>query len=77
MADITSASGGYGIPVYIDPSIIMTPQGSGNPFHSIARQVNVNTNRWKGVSSAGVTWAFQTEAAAATEVARTAASTMA
>lgn len=67
MADFTSASGGYGIPVFIDPSIIMTAQGSGNPFLSIARQVTVNTNRWKGVSSAGVTWAFQTEAAAATD----------
>jgi HK97 family phage major capsid protein len=67
MADFTSASGGYGIPVFIDPSIILTAQGSGNPFLSIARQVTVNTNRWKGVSSAGVSWAFQTEAAAATD----------
>jgi HK97 family phage major capsid protein len=67
MADFTSAAGGFGIPVFIDPSIIMTAQGSGNPFLSIARQVTVNTNRWKGVSSAGVTWAFQTEAAAATD----------
>jgi len=67
MADFTSASGGFGIPVFIDPSIILTAQGSGNPFLQIARQVTVNTNRWKGVSSAGVTWAFQTEAAAATD----------
>jgi hypothetical protein len=29
MADFTSASGGYGIPVFIDPSIILTAQGSG------------------------------------------------
>jgi HK97 family phage major capsid protein len=27
----------------------------------------VNTNQWKGVSSAGVTWAFQTEAAPTTD----------
>jgi HK97 family phage major capsid protein len=67
MADFTSASGGYGIPVFIDPSIILTAQGSGNPFLSIARQVTVSTNRWKGISSAGVSWAFQTEAAAATD----------
>jgi HK97 family phage major capsid protein len=67
MADFTSASGGFGIPVFIDPSIILTAQGSGNPFLSIAKQVTVNTNRWKGVSSAGVTWAFQTEAAPATD----------
>lgn len=67
MADFTSASGGFGIPVFIDPSIILTAQGSGNPFLQIAKQVDVNTNRWKGVSSAGVTWAFQTEAAPATD----------
>jgi HK97 family phage major capsid protein len=63
----TTTAGGFGIPVFIDPSIIMTAQGSGNPFLQICRQVDVNTNAWKGVSSAGVTWAFQAEAAAATD----------
>ena len=46
---------------------MLTAQESGNPFLQIARQVNVNTNIWKGVSSAGVTWAFVTEAAASTD----------
>jgi HK97 family phage major capsid protein len=64
--NVTTA-GGFGIPVFIDPSIILTAQGSGNPFLQIAKQVTVNTNQWKGVSSAGVTWAFQTEAARATD----------
>jgi len=63
MSEGTSSAGGYGIPVFIDPSIILTAQGSGNPFLQLARQVNVNTNAWKGVSSAGVSWAFQAEAA--------------
>src|SRR6266567_2453311 len=67
MGDWTTTAGGFGIPVFIDPSIILTAQESGNPFLSIAKQVTVNTNQWKGVSSAGVTWAFQTEAAAATD----------
>jgi HK97 family phage major capsid protein len=67
MADFTNSAGGYGIPVFIDPSIILTAQGSGNPFLSIARQVTVNTTVWKGVSSAGVSWAFQTEGAVATD----------
>jgi HK97 family phage major capsid protein len=67
LGDWTGSAGGYGIPVFIDPSIILTAQESGNPFLQIARQVTVNTNQWKGVSSAGVTWAFQTEAAAATD----------
>jgi HK97 family phage major capsid protein len=47
--------------VFIDPSIIMTAQGSDNPFLQIARQVDVNTNAWKGVNSAGVTWSFDAE----------------
>jgi HK97 family phage major capsid protein len=67
MGDVTGSAGGMGIPVFIDPSIILTAQESGNPFLSIARQVTVNTNKWMGVSSAGVTWAFQTEAASTTD----------
>jgi len=67
LGDWTTTAGGFGIPGFIDPSIILTAQESGNPFLSIAKQVTVNTNQWKGVSSAGVTWAFQTEAAAATD----------
>ncbi len=66
-AESPTSAGGFGIPVFIDPSIILTAQGSGNPFLSIAKQVQVNTNIWKGVSSAGVTWAFQAEAAATTD----------
>lgn len=57
----SNAAGGFGIPVFIDPSIIMTAQGSGNPFLQISRQVDVNTNAWKGVNSAGVTWSFDAE----------------
>jgi HK97 family phage major capsid protein len=67
MAENVSAGGGFGIPVFIDPSIILTAQETDNPFLTLAQQVPVNTNVWKGVSSAGVTWAFQTEAAATTD----------
>ena len=61
MSEGTTTAGGFGIPVFIDPSIIMTAQGSGNPFLQIARQVDVNTNAWKGVNSAGVSWSFDAE----------------
>jgi HK97 family phage major capsid protein len=67
MADFTTTAGGFGIPVFIDPSIILTAQGSGNPFLAISRVVDINTTVWKGVSSAGVTWAFQTEGAVTTD----------
>jgi HK97 family phage major capsid protein len=67
MSENTTTAGGFGIPVFIDPSIILTAQESGNPFLTIARQVTVNTNQWKGVSSAGVSWSFDTEAAAVSD----------
>jgi HK97 family phage major capsid protein len=67
MSENTTTAGGFGVPVFIDPSIIMTAQGSGNPFLSIAKQVDINTNIWKGVSSAGVSWSFDTEAAAVSD----------
>jgi len=58
----TNNAGGYAIPVFIDPSVILTDQESANPFLQIARQVDVNTNAWKGVSAAGVSWSFDAEA---------------
>jgi HK97 family phage major capsid protein len=67
MSEGTTTAGGFGIPVFIDPSIIMTAQGSDNPFLRIARQVDVNTNAWKGVSSAGVSWSFDAEGVEASD----------
>jgi HK97 family phage major capsid protein len=64
MSEGTTTAGGFGIPVFIDPSIIMTAQATNNPFLQICRQVNVNTKQWLGVSSAGVSWSFDTEASA-------------
>ena len=67
MSENVTTAGGFGIPVFIDPSIILTAQETDNPFLTLARQVPVTSNVWKGVSSAGVSWAFQTEAAATTD----------
>jgi HK97 family phage major capsid protein len=61
MSENVTTAGGFGIPVFIDPSVILTAQGSGNPFLELAQQIPVNTNVWKGVSSAGVSWSFDTE----------------
>ena len=67
MSEGTNAAGGFGIPVFIDPSIILTAQGSGNPFLELASQKDVNTNAWKGVSSAGVSWSFDGEGTAVSD----------
>ncbi|HEX7163330.1 MAG TPA: phage major capsid protein [Trebonia sp.] len=67
MSEGTNTAGGFGIPVFIDPSIIMTAQGTDNPFLELAKQVDVNTNAWKGVSSAGVSWSFDAEGSAVSD----------
>lgn len=58
----STTGGGFAIPVFIDPSVILTNQETDNPFLTIARQVNVTTQKWKGVSGAGVSWSFDAEA---------------
>ena len=67
----TDSAGGFGVPVLIDPSIILTAQGSLNPFRRISRQVTITTDEWKGVSSAGVSWSIDAEAAAVSDDAPT------
>lgn len=67
----TPGDGGYGVPVFIDPTIILTDQGSSNPFRQIADWRTITTADWKGVSAAGVSWAFETESAAANDISPT------
>lgn len=57
-------AGGFGVPVLIDPSIILTAQGSLNPFRRIARVVQITNDEWRGVSSAGVSWSYDAELSA-------------
>lgn len=63
----TPAAGGYAVPVIIDPTIILTAQGSDNPILRRARVETITVDKWKGLSSAGVTWKFGAEASAATD----------
>lgn len=58
----TGANGGYMIPFYLDPSIILTNAGSVNPFRAISRVVSITTNAWHGVTSAGVSAQWTSEA---------------
>ena len=60
-ASLTDDKGGFGVPVFIDPSIILTDQGSANPVMQIARVETITNDEWKGVNSAGVTWSFDAE----------------
>ncbi len=68
----TTTTGGYNVPFQLDPTLILTSDGSVNPLPGIARveQINVG-NTWKGVTTAGVTASYGTEAAAVTDGAPT------
>ena len=60
-ASSTDANGGFGVPVLIDPSIILTSGAADAPILSLARVVTITTDNWKGVSSAGVSWSYDAE----------------
>lgn len=57
------SAGGFGVPVLIDPTIILTSGAADAPILSLARVVTITTDEWKGVSSAGVSWSYDNEAA--------------
>lgn len=57
----TDSQGGYGVPVLIDPSVILTGQGHPNDFFALCEVKNITTDEWKGVTSAGATSYWTTE----------------
>ena len=61
MSEGVDTAGGFGIPVLIDPSIILTSGAAAAPVLDLARVVTITTDEWKGVSSAGVTWSYDGE----------------
>jgi HK97 family phage major capsid protein len=65
---LTNASGGYAVPVLIDPTIILTSGGNSAPVVQIARIEQITNNVWKGISTAGVAWQNLDENTAATAV---------
>lgn len=61
------ASGGFAVPILIDPTVILTSQGTVNDILRLARVETITNDTWRGLSSAGVSWSFKAEAAAATD----------
>jgi len=70
-ASLTTTAGGFGVPVLIDPTIIITSASADVPILRIARVESITNNVWKGVSSAGVSWSFDGEAAEVSDDAAT------
>jgi HK97 family phage major capsid protein len=63
----TGSAGGFGVPVLIDPTIILTSGAADAPLLQISRTVTITTDAWKGVSSAGVSWSYDAEASAVSD----------
>lgn len=59
----TTTAGGFGVPVFIDSTIILTSGAADVPLLRVCRIEQVTNNIWKGVSSAGMSWSYDTEAA--------------
>ena len=70
-ASLTNAAGGFGVPVLIDPTIILTSGAADAPILRVARVETITTKDWKGVSSAGVSWSYDAEATAVSDDAAT------
>jgi len=68
---LTAANGGFAVPFVLDPTIIMTNAGTINPFRMIADIKTIVAKTWNGVSSAGVTAGYTTEATEASDNAPT------
>jgi HK97 family phage major capsid protein len=51
---LTSGSGGYAVPVTLDPTIIPTSNGAVNPWRAISRTESITGNTWNGVSAGAV-----------------------
>ena len=59
---LADAAGGYAVPALLDPSIILTSDGTVNPMRQVSRIVTGIDDTWRGVSSAGISASWDSEA---------------
>jgi len=66
---LANAQGGYLLPYFLDPTIVITTDGTTNPYRRLANVKTITTNAYHGVNSAGVQAAYLDEAASASTAA--------
>lgn len=59
---LTDSAGGYLVPFQLDPTVIITANGSRNQIRLVARQVVATGDTWNGISSGAVSWSWDAEA---------------
>lgn len=58
----TNSQGGFLVPTFLDPSLILTNAGSSDELRAISRVVTITQgNTWHGVSTAGVSASYDAE----------------
>jgi len=68
---LTPSGGGYLVPFQLDPTVIITANGSNNQIRQISRQVVATGNAWNGVTSGLVSWSWDAEASEVSDDATT------
>ncbi|MFB7597255.1 phage major capsid protein [Streptomyces sp. NPDC056160] len=58
---LTDNAGGYLVPFQLDPTVIITSNGSKNQIRQVARQVVATGDVWHGVSAGAVQWRWADE----------------
>ncbi|WP_280371152.1 phage major capsid protein [Nocardia wallacei] len=58
---LTDTEGGFLVPFQLDPTVILTANGSFNQIRQIARVVQTQGDKWRGITSAGVTGSWDGE----------------
>jgi len=61
MNEGTGSAGAYAVPQLLDPSIWLSNSGSSNPFRRISRIVTGVSDKWAGITSAGITASWDGE----------------
>ena len=64
---LTDSAGGYLVPFQLDPTVIITSNGSRNQIRQAARQVVATGDVWNGVSAGAVTWDWAAETTEASD----------
>lgn len=55
MALSPDTAGGFAVPFQLDPTVILTSDGSLSPLRQISRVEQITTRTWQGITSSGVT----------------------
>ena len=68
---LTDSAGGYLVPFQLDPTVIITSDGTFSEIRRISRKVVATGDVWNGVSSGAVSWSWDAEAAEVSDDATT------